>query len=294
MYEYIPIAQWQAFITVVEAGGYAQAAEALNKSQSAVSYLIQQLESKLGLRVFKIEGRKAALTKSGEVLLQRARQLLDQAAAIESAAKQLSAGREPLLRLAIDALFPEWLLLEILNIFSKNDQNTRIEVLETVLSGTDEVLIRREADLVITPRIPQGFSGEAVIQIKFVAVASPNHPLNNLNRPINWADLRQYRQLVIRDSGSASHNAGWLDAKQRWTFSHPSTSIKAACAGLGFAWYPELRIREELASGKLIPLALTEGLYRYATLYRVFSRPEYPGIACQEMADIFSQVCKLS
>lgn len=291
MYEYIPIAQWQAFIAVVENGGYANAAEALGKSQSAISYLIQQLENKLGLRVFKIQGRKAVPTKSGEILLQRARQLLAQALAIESAAKQLSAGREPLLRLAIDALFPEWLLLEILDIFSQQDHSTRIEVQETVLSGTDEALIKGAADLAITPRIPQGFSGDALMQIKFIAVAEKNHPLNNMGRKIDWNDLRQYRQLVIRDSGSAGHSAGWLDANQRWTFSHPSTSIKAACAGLGFAWYPALKIQKELDLGILKPLPLNEGLYRYTSLYRVFARPEYPGIACQELADIFSHVC---
>lgn len=292
MYEYIPIAQWQAFIAVVENDGYAKAAEAMGKSQSAISYAIQQLESSLGLRVFMIQGRKAVPTESGKILLQRARQLLAQAQAIESAAKQLAAGREPLLKLAIDALFPEWILLNILETFSQHDSSTRIEVLETVLSGTDEALIKREADLAITPRIPQGFSGDVLMQIRFIAVAAPNHPLHHLDRKIDWEDLRQYRQLVIRDSGSAGHNSGWLDANQRWTFSHLYTSIKAACAGLGFAWYPELRIKHELEQGKLKPLPLNEGLYRYTTLYRVFARPEYPGIACQELADIFAAYCK--
>lgn len=289
MHEFIPIAQWQAFIAVVENNGYAQAAEAMGKSQSAVSYAIQQLESRLGLRVFNIQGRKAVPSKSGEILLQRARQLLAQAQAIESAARQLAAGREPLLRLAIDALFPEWLLLQILDTFSQNDKSTRIEILETVLSGTDEALLKREIDLAITPRIPQGFSGDALMQIRFIAVAAPDHPLHHLGKNIDWADLRQYRQLVLSDSGSAGENFGWLDANQRWTFSHLYTSIKAACAGLGFAWYPELRIKDELATGELKPLPMKEGLYRYISLYRVFARPEYPGIACQELADIFTR-----
>lgn len=292
MREYIPISQWQAFVAIVDYGGYAYAAEVLNKSQSAVSYQIQQLETRLGLRVFQIKGRKAVPTKSGQILLQRARQLLEQAHAIEAAAQQLSTGREPLLRLAIDALFPEWLLLKILDQFSSQNTITRIEVKETVLSGTDEALLRDEADLVITPRIPQGFSGDALMQIRFMAVAAPEHPLNNLGREVDLNDLRQYRQLVIRDSGSARLDAGWLDANQRWTFSHPATSIKAACAGLGFAWYSELLIRTELQSKKLVPLPLKNGLYRYATIYSVFSKPSYPGIACQELADLLTKECK--
>ena len=58
----VTLEQWQALIAVVEHDGYAQAAEALSKSQSSVSYAIQKLETALGLRAFKIKGRKAELT----------------------------------------------------------------------------------------------------------------------------------------------------------------------------------------------------------------------------------------
>ncbi|EXJ13027.1 helix-turn-helix domain-containing protein [Nitrincola nitratireducens] len=56
----VTLEQWQTLIAVVDEGGYAQAAEALRKSQSAVSYAISKLESALGVAVFKIDGRKAS------------------------------------------------------------------------------------------------------------------------------------------------------------------------------------------------------------------------------------------
>lgn len=292
MKDIIPIAWWQALLAVIDQGGYAQAAEFLGKSQSAVSYSIQRLEDRLGLRIFRTEGRRAVPTPAGQVLLQRARLLVDHAQNLESAARELAAGRESLLRLAVDALFPDWLLLQALAAFSASCSSTRIEVLETVLSGTDEALARHEADLVITPRIPQGFSGEPLLQVRFVAVAAPSHPLHALGRAAEWTDLRQHRQLVVRDSGKRRQDAGWLNAEQRWTFSHVTGSIRAACAGLGFAWYPELRIRDELADGRLRPLPLAEGRYRYATLYRVLARPEFPGPACKELADVLERLTR--
>ncbi|HET8596728.1 MAG TPA: LysR family transcriptional regulator [Castellaniella sp.] len=292
MSEIIPIAHWQSLIAVVDHGGYAQAAEALGKSQSSVSYAIQRLEDRLGLRLFRPEGRRAVPTAAGQILLQRARVLVEHAQGLESAGRQLAAGREPLLRLAMDALFPDWLLLRALEAFSPGCAATRIEVQATVLSGTEEALLRREADLVITPRIPAGFSGEALLQVRFVAVAAPGHPLHALDRPLEWADLRQHRQLVVRDSGTRRQSAGWLDAEQRWTFSELSTSIRAACAGLGFSWYPELRIREELADGRLLPLPLVEGGHRYVMLYRVFARPDFPGPACRELADTLERIVR--
>ncbi|WP_417276208.1 LysR family transcriptional regulator [Castellaniella sp.] len=289
MSDIIPLAYWQALIAVVDHNGYAQAAEALGKSQSAVSYAIQRLEDQLGLRLFRLQGRRAVPTHSGQILLQRARVLVEHAQGLGSAGRQLAAGREPLLRVAIDALCPDWLLLAALVQFSKDCQATRVEIQETVLSGTDEALLRREADLVITSRIPQGFSGEPMMQVRFVAVAAPGHPLHALARPLQLADLRRHRQLVVRDSGTRRESSGWLDAEQRWTFSEPVTSIRAACAGLGFAWYAEQRIRDELKDGRLHVLPLQEGRYRYAMLYRVFAQPDFIGPACQELADALDE-----
>ena len=63
----ITLEQWRALLAVVDAGGYARAAKVLHKSQSSVTYAVQQLESQLGVKAFKIEGRKASLTPTGDV-----------------------------------------------------------------------------------------------------------------------------------------------------------------------------------------------------------------------------------
>ena len=61
----ITLDQWQALLAVVDEGGYANAAEALDKSQSAISYAVQKIETELGVRAFSLEGRKAKLTETG-------------------------------------------------------------------------------------------------------------------------------------------------------------------------------------------------------------------------------------
>ena len=40
---HIALDQWRALIAVVDSGGYAQAAEALHKSQSSVTYAVQKI-----------------------------------------------------------------------------------------------------------------------------------------------------------------------------------------------------------------------------------------------------------
>ncbi|HEX7325209.1 MAG TPA: LysR family transcriptional regulator [Rhodanobacteraceae bacterium] len=283
----VTLEQWRALRAVVDAGGYAQAAAALHKSQSAVTYSVQKLQHTLGVKVFELKGRKATLTAVGQLLYRRAGALLEEAGALEGSAGRLAQGWESELRIAIDTVFPTWLLLQCLGRFAAEQPAIRIELFETVLGGTEQALSERRVDLAIGPVIPPGFLGDPLLRLHFVAVAAPGHPLHRIHRALTYADLRRYRQLVIRDSGPArKRDAGWLGAEQRWTVSHKATSIRAACMGEGFAWYPEDMIRDELASGALRPLKLREGGERYAELYLAFADRDGAGPGLVRLAEL--------
>ncbi|HAS30286.1 MAG TPA: LysR family transcriptional regulator, partial [Alcanivorax sp.] len=92
----ITLDQWQALIAVVDEGGYAAAAEALDKSQSAISYAVQKIETELGVRAFALEGRRAKLTETGSLLYRQAKVLVDEAGRIENTAIRFGHGWEPL------------------------------------------------------------------------------------------------------------------------------------------------------------------------------------------------------
>jgi DNA-binding transcriptional LysR family regulator len=282
----ISLEQWRALLAVVDSGGYAQAATILNKSQSAVTYAVQKMESLLGVKIFEVIGRKAHLTATGQVLYRRAKALVEEAGALESAAGSLAAGWEPELKLAVEIVFPTWLLLECLSRFARERPDTRIELYETVLSGTDELLLERRVDFAIGSKVPPGFAGDRLMPVRFVAAAHPDHPLHRLARELTLQDLRKHRHLVIRDSGSQRSGGTWLGAEQIWTCSQKATSIHAATLGLGFAWFPEDTIRSELAAGTLAPLPLREGGERWADLYLVFADRDYAGPGARRLAEI--------
>lgn len=285
----ISLEQWRSLLHVVDAGGYAQAAEKLHKSQSAVTYAVQKIESLLGVKIFEVIGRKAHLTPTGEVLYRRAKALLEEAAALESAAGSLAAGWEPELRLAVEIVFPTWLLLRCLARFADERPQTRIELYETVLSGTDEALLQRRVDLAICSSVPPGFAGDLLMPVRFIAVAHPDHPLHKLGHELTLHDLREQRHLVIRDTGSQRRGGTWLGAEQSWTVSHKATSIHAAVLGLGFAWYPEDTVRGELDSGTLKALPLREGAERWVNLHLVFADRDYAGPGALRVAQIIRE-----
>src|ERR1022692_2065303 len=187
----ISLEQWRALLAVVDANGYAQAAEALHKSQSAVTYAVQKIESLLGVKIFEVVGRKAHLTPTGEVLYRRAKALLDEAGALEGAAGSLAAGWEAELRLAVEIIFPTWVLLECFARFADERPLTRIELYETVLSGTEEALLQRKVDLAICSQVPPGFAGDLLMRMRFVAAAHPDHPLHQLGRELMRSEERR-------------------------------------------------------------------------------------------------------
>ncbi|MBS1201085.1 MAG: transcriptional regulator [Proteobacteria bacterium] len=292
----VSLDQWNALVAVVEAGGYAQASERLHRTQSTVTYTIKKLEDLLQVKVFEIQGRKAALTPAGQVLYRRGKTLVGEAARLERAAGELARGFEPEIRLAVDIIFPTWLLLECLGAFGREHPDTRIELIESVLGGTEEALIEGRADIAIGSMVPGGFLGDALMQVRFVCVAAPDHPLHHLGQRLTLDDLRQHRHLVVRDSGAQrSRYGGWIN-ESRWTVSNKATSIRAARMGLGFAWYAEESIREELDSGTLVPLPLEEGSERFTTLYLVFADRDTMGPGTLRLVEIFrervAQACR--
>lgn len=286
-FPHITLEQWRALIAVVDAGGYLQAAEVLNKSQSAITYAVQKIEALLGVQAFEIVGRKAVLTPTGQMLYRRARALVEEAGGLERAARTLSAGWEAEICLAVEILFPTSLLFLSLDRFSRESPMTRIEVLESVIGGTSEALIQRRADLAITPMIPPGFLGDPLRPLRLIAVAHPEHSLHQLDRPLTLQDLRRHRHLVVRDTGATrDRKTGTVEAEQRWTVSHMASSVEAACMGLGFAWFPEDRIRAELAGGRLKPLPLRESGERWVQLYLVLADPDFAGPGTRRLAAI--------
>jgi DNA-binding transcriptional LysR family regulator len=283
----ITLEQWRALQAVVEEGGYAQAAEKLHKSQSTVTYAVQQIQKLLDVRVFEIRGRKAVLTEAGQVLYRRGRTLLDEAAQLERGAAEMAADWQPEIRIAVEHVFPTWLLLEALAEFALDRPDTRIEIFETVMSGTDELLAEGKVDIMIGGRPSKG-EAKALVPLRFVPVASPSHPLHQLKRPLIERDLKHHRRIFIRDTGT-QRKAEVSGVERRWTVSNKATSIRALAMGLGYAWLPEDTIRGELNEGKLKVLPMKDGGSFEAQLYLALSDPEFPGRDVERLAGIIAR-----
>jgi DNA-binding transcriptional LysR family regulator len=287
--------QWAVLAAVIDHGGFAQAATALNKSQSAISYAIARLQESLDVPVLTIEGRKAVLTPNGQVLLKRARSLLKDADTLERLARSLKQGWEPQLRLVVDAAFPRDRLMKIVAELQKLCPDTQMQLSDAVLSGAEDAITEGTADVVVTTRIPPGFLGEPLLDVAFLAVAHPDHALFQIDPPLTVEHLVHHVQAVVRDSG-AKHprDEGWLGADRRCTVSSVEASLATVQAGLAYAWLPEHLVQEPLKQGTLKLLPLAPGSSRSLSLNLVVVRPELAGPAVRAAVECFQRHVPLS
>jgi len=119
------LATLRSFATGMELGSFAQAAERLNRSTSAVSAQLKKLEQQAGTPLLRKAGRGMALTEAGETMLGYARRLLELNDEAVAAVRGVElAGR---VRLGMQEDFGERLLPAVLGRFARTHPRLRIE-----------------------------------------------------------------------------------------------------------------------------------------------------------------------
>jgi DNA-binding transcriptional LysR family regulator len=283
----ITLKQWRMLHAVNDCGGFADAAEFLHLSQSTISYTIAKLQEQLGISLLKIEGRKAQVTEEGKVMLERSRHLIKEALELEAFAENLQRGWGSEVRLVVDDSFPTHLLMLALRKFSLLGSNIKVCLNEVTMPQAEKALCERTADLAISGQVPTGFMGEPLMEVEYIAVAHPDHPLFELRRTIMTTDLESQVQVVICNSKDPAYrNFRSLGHLQRWNVSSFDTALGALREGLGYAWLPKYRIQKWLDQGKLKVLPLREGCSYKANLYLIHGRPRVSGSGACRLAEM--------
>lgn len=272
------IEQWRILQAVVDFGGYAHAAQKLNKSQSSLNHAVAKLQDQLGVRLLAVTGRKAFLTQAGEVMLRRSRHLTQNVQDLEELANNINQDWEPEITLAVDLAYPRQLLYPPLQAFFPDCRGSRLKIIDTVLTGTEEAVLQGWADLVIAGVVPKGHLGEPLAETLFYPVCHPQHELASLVSPIDPNELQQHLQLVIKDtSPTPNEKQGWLKSEQRWTVSNFATAIDLLKHKIGFCWLPEYTVAPLIADNTLARLSIAGSSFRPFIFYLVKPKPDSCG-----------------
>lgn len=153
----VPTELLRAFVTVVDLGSYTKAAEALGRTQPAISLQIRRLEELLRTRLINTEGRQIRLTDSGLALGPYARQILrlNDDIVAHYAAEALSGW----IKVGLPTDFSNAFLLGAITRFAASHPDVRIEVESRLSRDLRQELAADRLDLAvgIAPRQDEAY-----------------------------------------------------------------------------------------------------------------------------------------
>jgi len=287
--------QWRTLQAVVDYGGYSQAAEQLNKSQSSLNHAVAKLQAQLGIELLEVKGRKAYLTEQGEVLLRRSRHITKSVAELELLANNLENGWEPSLTIAREIIYPMDKLVDALSAFQPESRGTRITIVDSVITGTHELIKDQLVDIAISGGVaPKGFLSEPLCELDFLLVCHPEHPLASEPDIEDDLTLAQHLQIVIKDTGQAANiDLGWLKAEQRWTVSNFHEALAILNRNIGFCWIPKHLVDSLIETGQLCQLNLKGSSHKKVMMSLIIPNRDRQGPASERLEQlIMAQHCK--
>ena len=234
----LDVDQLRTFIAIADAGSFTRAADAVHKTQSAVSMQMKKLEERLGKPIFERDGRASRLTDEGERLLDYARRIVKlNMEALSSFADAELAGR---VRLGVPDDYADRYLPEILARFSHS--NPRVEV--TVVCEPTPMLAERIAasdlDLAIITQTEHRGAAPIIRRERLLWVTSSRHAVHEMT-PVplalgrSFCTWRHAAAIALEQVGRS-----FRILYSSWN----STAVGAAVlAGLAVSVLPESAIR---------------------------------------------------
>ena len=253
----------RTFVTVVNEGAFARAAERLDMSPQLASKYVSQLEQHLGVRLLNRTTRKVNVTADGAAYYERVIKLLadlDDAETSLSAASLQPRGR---LRVDVPSPFARMILIPALPAFyarypeiqlDLGVSDRRVDLLEEgvdcVVRGgemTDLSLVaRRVGDLTMGVYATPGYLEMRGYPAHPQALSLPPHYMVNFRwERANMAFLNTLR----RDDESVT-----VQGRYVISVDDGNAGLAAGLAGLGVLWLPDYMAREHVSRGDLVRL----------------------------------------
>jgi DNA-binding transcriptional LysR family regulator len=278
----------RVFARVIDEGGFAKAARALDMAPPVVTRLVAELEAHLGARLLNRTTRRLSLTEVGESYLARVRTILVEVEEAEALAGEATKEPRGHLRVIAPPALAVHQLAKHLPRFHALYPQVTIELdapgpIDTVHEDYDITLMSARHPL------DGDFIARRLARTEVITCASPEY-LDRRGRPQHPHELADHEALLppISDlqHGLTFYSGAWGDDEpggetvtvvptRRATLSttHIDTMYAAALAGLGVAGLPSFVIEDAL---------LEHALERVLPAWRLFSTTLWAGMPTRQ------------
>ena len=267
------LTEMEAFATVVDQGGFTDAARKLGISKSAVSKHVSALEARLGTRLLNRTTRRVSPTEIGLAYYDRALRVLNDAGEADALVSAMKTDPSGLLRISVATDFGVLHLSPVLGDFLGEFSDISINM---VLNNRYVELISEGFDMAV--RIGEledsSLRARKLAETSRRMVASPAY-FQAHGRPQKIDELNEHRLLhYSSQAGGAVWKLTAPSGEKRQVRSSGGLSVNdgqsllnAAIAGLGIAWLPSFLYAQAMREGlvqEAIPELPTEKLGIYA------------------------------
>ncbi|WP_267285493.1 LysR family transcriptional regulator [Zeimonas arvi] len=247
------------FATVVDAGSFVGAAEALGLSRAAVSRLVGELESRLGVRLLHRTTRRLSLTDEGRIFHLRCKAVLAEVEEAEAEVSARSGAARGLLKLNVPVTFG---LLHLAPLWSEFMAKNPGVVLDITLSDRVVDLVEEGYDMAV--RIGRLASssliGRQLSSTRMVLCASPGY-LSAHGAPRHPRDLADhavisYSLFSMGEQWEFEGPDGAVSVKvePRMRTNSGDTCRQAALHDSGIVLQPSFLVGEDVEAGRLVEL----------------------------------------
>jgi len=266
----------RVFARVIDEGGFAAAARAMDMAPAVVTRLVAELEAHLGARLLNRTTRRISLTEVGDAFLERARRILGEIEEAEALAGASTTEPRGHLRVLVPPALAVHQLAKHLPRFHKQYPQVTVELhspgpVETMDDAFDLTLLHARKPL------DGEFVARRLARTEVILCAAPEY-LEKRGRPQHPNDLHTHDTLLPPISelqrGITFHTGDWGDDEPSGdavtlvpkrpvlSTSHTDTMYAAALHGLGVAGLPSFMIEDAL---------LEHALERVLPEWRLFS-----------------------
>jgi DNA-binding transcriptional LysR family regulator len=259
----------ELFISVVETGSIAKAADQCHTVASAISRRLSDLEAAYGSALLVRSSKGVAPTPAGLALLARARAVLHQAGQLDLELRGYSAGIRGQVRVFANISAIVEFLPSALASFLSAHPEIQIELEEQVSGTVARAIADNFADLGVVSEIP---AGHDLVLIPFredelVLLVPPDHPLA-LRRRIDFREALDFDFIGLHNDSALHYRLlrAAAEVDRALNLKIQVTSFDAVCAmvaaGLGIGVVPRAATTPYTASLGLVPVVLNDAWAR--------------------------------
>ncbi|MBE4574691.1 LysR family transcriptional regulator [Vibrio navarrensis] len=290
------LSEMAVFASVVEAGGFSAAAQKLGVAPSSISRSMTRLENALQEKLLERTTRQMRLTASGQQVYLLCSDMMSAAKLAVSAAQSEKDQVSGMLRIAAPKALSRQVLTPVLLNFIEDYPKVSLQ-----LKVADHYIdpIGDEVDVIIhiTEQPVQGLVARSLGQCRLLLCASPEY-LQRHGTVTTPQELSERNCLCL---GENPRDRVWdfyqaeqkvsVNVRGSLTVNHSEIRRDAVLRGFGISLFPEFVVREDLASGQLVPVLADwqlSGRYQ-GTIWAQYAQSKYIPNQIKALVDYLQQ-----